>query len=33
LPGAGIDRVDDPVEHRSVDEEVLPEPLPGVLHG
>ena len=28
-----VDRVDDPVDHRSVDEEVLPEPLPGVLHG
>jgi len=28
-----VDCVDDPVDDRSVDEEVLPEPLPGVLHG
>jgi hypothetical protein len=33
LSGTRVDRADDPVDHRSVDEEVLPEPLPGVLHG
>ena len=32
LTASRIDRIDDPVEHRSVDQEVLAEPLPGVLH-
>ena len=33
LPGTRIDRSDDPVDHRAVDEEVLSEALPRVRHG